>query len=58
MGNSKENAERRVFPNPNRSRGNSRQVIQKTDGNVVRVWNSIRITGDTQKIAFRHVVKN
>ena len=60
----KENAERRVFPNPSRGRGNSRQIIQKTlDGNVVRFWNSITIPSallvihlKSQKKAFRCVV--
>ncbi|GBC08984.1 hypothetical protein RclHR1_08520010 [Rhizophagus clarus] len=43
--------ERRVL-NPSCGRGNSRQIIQKTlDGNVFRIWNSIRIAGDTLKIS-------
>ncbi|PKC06316.1 hypothetical protein RhiirA5_419732 [Rhizophagus irregularis] len=41
-----------LFPNPSHGQGNSRQIVQKTlDGNVVRVWNSIRIAGDTLKIS-------
>ena len=36
----KENAERRVFPNPGRNR--SRKIVQKTlDGNFVQIWDSI-----------------
>ncbi|CAG8845892.1 34468_t:CDS:1, partial [Gigaspora margarita] len=46
----KENAERKVFPNP--GRGNSRQIVQKTlDGNVVQVWNSIRLASESLKIS-------
>ncbi|GBC25729.2 HNH endonuclease [Rhizophagus irregularis DAOM 181602=DAOM 197198] len=33
-----------LFPDPSHGQGNSRQIVQKTlDGNVVRVWNFIRI---------------
>jgi hypothetical protein len=46
----KENAERRVFPNPRH--GSSRKIVQKTlDGNVVRIWDSIKLASDTLKIA-------
>jgi len=46
----KENAERRTFPNP--GRGSSRPIIQKTlDGNIIQVWNSARLAGNTLKIA-------
>ncbi|CAG8632022.1 5485_t:CDS:2 [Rhizophagus irregularis] len=41
-----------LFPDPSHGQGNSRQIVQKTlDGNVVRVWNFIRIAGDTLKIS-------
>ncbi|CAG8628363.1 8775_t:CDS:2 [Gigaspora margarita] len=46
----KENAERKVFPNP--GRGNSWQIVQKTlDGNVIQVWNSIRLASKSLKIS-------
>ncbi|CAG8832093.1 14856_t:CDS:1, partial [Cetraspora pellucida] len=45
----KENAERKVFPN--RGHGSSRSIVQKTlDGNVIRIWNSIRLAGNTLKV--------
>ncbi|RIA81271.1 hypothetical protein C1645_837264 [Glomus cerebriforme] len=51
----KENAERRVFPNP--CHGSSRKIVQKTlDGNVVRIWDSIKLASDTLKITVCCVV--
>ena len=44
----KENAERRVHPNPSR---NTRRIVQKTlDGNVIQIWDSIRFVSDTLNI--------
>ncbi|CAI2168469.1 54_t:CDS:2 [Funneliformis geosporum] len=41
----KENANRKVFPNPGRSR--SRKVMQKTlDGNVIQIWDSANHAGE------------
>ncbi|CAJ0753326.1 20281_t:CDS:2 [Entrophospora sp. SA101] len=46
----KENAECKVFPN--HGRGNSRWTIQKAlDEEVIQIWNSICLTGNTLKIA-------
>ncbi len=46
---SKENANRKVFPNPGRDR--SRKVIQKIlDGNVIRIWDSANHVGITLNI--------
>ncbi|CAB4400677.1 unnamed protein product [Rhizophagus irregularis] len=46
----KENAERRVFPNHGRI--GSRKIVQKTlDGNVVQIWDSIRLASRALKIS-------
>ncbi|RIA87653.1 hypothetical protein C1645_776845 [Glomus cerebriforme] len=46
----KENAERRIFPN--HSSIGSRKIVQKTvDGNVVQIWDSIRLASNTLKIS-------
>src|SRR6266487_7164455 len=46
----KENAERKVFPT-RENKTSSRRVVQKTlDGEVVRVWNSIRLASNTLEI--------
>ena len=46
----KENAGHKVFPN-RANKTSSRRVVQKTlDGEVVRVWNSIRLASNTLEI--------
>ncbi|CAG8526196.1 5746_t:CDS:2, partial [Acaulospora colombiana] len=50
----KENAERKVFPN--RGRGRSRKIVQKTlDGNVIQIWDSIALAGYALKISRPHI---
>ncbi|CAG8516573.1 277_t:CDS:1 [Acaulospora colombiana] len=50
----KENAERKIFPNPSHS--NSRKIVQKTlDGNVIRIWDSIALASSTLKISGPHI---
>ena len=50
----KENANRKVFPNPGRSR--SRKVVQKTlDGNVIQIWDSANHAGITLNINRRNI---
>ncbi|KAF0419062.1 His-Me finger endonuclease [Gigaspora margarita] len=46
----KENAKRRIFPNP--VHGRSRIIVQKTlDGNVVHIWDSISLASVALKIS-------
>ncbi|CAG8483088.1 13038_t:CDS:1 [Acaulospora colombiana] len=50
----KENAERKVFPN--RGRGRSRKIVQKTlNGNVVQIWDSITLAGYALNISRNHI---
>ncbi|PKK55743.1 His-Me finger endonuclease [Rhizophagus irregularis] len=46
---SKENAYRKIFPNPGRSR--SRKVVQiGLDGDIIRIWDSLTLAQNTLKI--------
>ncbi len=50
----KENANRKVFPNP--GHGRSRKIVQKIlDGNVIQIWDSANHAGITLNINRRNI---